>query len=211
MRLPCLLVALVLAPSVLPAQSVQPQGWRVRTDSPAPDSAVSHVRMPPGWHITTGSVGSILYDPANQASGRFAVEAEIFLFPGDNNEGYGVFLGGRTLEEPGGSWTAFLLTRDGSASIERRQGSTSSVLFATTRSAAVKPHTGGDGTAHNIMRVLVQGDSAIFSANGQRITAIHAGGMSMDGIFGFRVGKGTNLHISNLDLVNRLAPFPVRR
>jgi hypothetical protein len=33
----------------------------------------------------------------------------------------------------------------------------------------------------------------------------------MDGIFGFRVGKDTNLHISNLDLVTRLAPFPVRR
>jgi hypothetical protein len=142
MRRPCLLIALVLGPSVLPAQSGQPQGWRVRTDTPAPDSAVSHVRMPPGWHITSGPVASIVYDAANQANGRFAVEAEIFLFPGTNNEGYGVFLGGKTLDASS-DWTAFLLTRDGSASIERRQGGTTTSLFPPTKSAAVKPHAGG--------------------------------------------------------------------
>lgn len=210
MRLPSLLLAALLGPSLLPAQS-RPPGWRVRTDAPAPDSAVSHVRMPPGWHITTGPVASIVYDPANQASGRFAIEAEIFLFPGTNNEGYGVFLGGRSLDGSGGSWTAFLLTRDGSASIERREGGVTTALFPPTKSPAVKPHDGGEGTAHNIMRVLVQGDSAILSANGQRITAIHARDLPLDGTFGFRVGTGTNLHISNLDLVTRLAPFPVRR
>jgi hypothetical protein len=139
------------------------------------------------------------------------VEAEIHLFPGDNNEGYGVFLGGSNLDGRNASWVAFLLTRDGSASIERRHNGATNVLYAPTKSAAIRPHPGGDGTAHNVMRVLVQGDSAILFANGQRVTAVGVQGTVTEGIFGFRIGNGVNLHVTNLDLVTRLAPFPVRR
>jgi hypothetical protein len=165
--------------------------------------------MPPGWHITTGPA-SILYDPANQARGRFAVDAEIHLFPGEGNEGYGVFIGGSNLQAAE-SWTAFLITRDGSATIERRTGGSTSTLYPLTKATSVKPHTGGEGTAFNTIRILVQGDSAVFSANGQRITAIPARDLGMDGTFGFRVGRNLNLHITNLDLLTRLAPYPVRR
>ena len=92
----------------------------------------------------------------------------------------------------------------------RRHQSHDLVLFPVTKSAAVKPHP-GEGTAHNILRVLVQGDSVVFSANGQRITALDRRDLPLDGAFGFRVGKDVNLHVSNLDLVTRLAPFPIRR
>lgn len=208
MRVFLQLVAIVIVPSFAVAQSGRPEGLRIRTDAGATDT-VAHQRMPPGWHMTTGPA-AILYDPGHQSRGRFAVEAEIFLFPGESNEGFGVFLGGTDLESANASWTAFLITRDGSATVERRQGGSTMTLFPPTRSAAVKPHT-GEGTAHNIIRVLVQGDSAIFSANGQRITALPARELPLEGTFGFRVGKGVNLHASNLDLVTRLAPFPARR
>ncbi|HEY5545372.1 MAG TPA: hypothetical protein VIK50_04910 [Gemmatimonadaceae bacterium] len=209
MRTPCVLLAVVLIPSIAIGQSAQPEGWRVKADGGAPDSAVSHRGMPPGWHITTGPA-AILYNPANQTRGRFAVEAEIFLFPGDSDEGYGVFLGGSHLDEGAASWTAFLITRDGSASIEKRQNNAVHSVYPPTKSAAVKPHT-GEGTAHNILRVLVQGDSVIFSANGERIAALFSRDLPLEGTFGFRIGKDVNLHVSNLDLVTRLAPFPVRR
>lgn len=167
--------------------------------------------MPPGWHVTTGPAGAILYDPANQARGRFAIEAEIHLFPGESAEGFGVFLGGSGLDGIAGSWTAFMITKDGSATIERHHNNATSALYPVTKAAPVKPQIGGEGTAFNTIRVLVQGDSAIFSANGQRITAVPARELGLDGTFGFRVGKNLNLHITNLDLVTRLAPFPVRR
>jgi hypothetical protein len=181
----------------------------IRTDNPT-DSIKQHSLMPPGWHITTSSA-AILYDPANQARGRFAIEAEIHLFPGESNEGYGVFLGGSGLDGILPSWTAFLITKDGSATIVRRQNNSSTSLFPTTKAESIKPHTGGDGTALNIIRVLVQGDSAVFSANGQRIAAVPARELGLDGTFGFRVGQNLNLHVTNLDLVTRLAPFPNRR
>jgi hypothetical protein len=203
------LLALAFVPSLLTAQSRTPQGWKIRTDSPS-DSIKEHSLMPPGWHIATRS-GAILYDPANQARGRFAIEAEIHLFPGESNEGYGVFLGGANLESPSASWVAFLITKDGSAVVESRRNGTTSILHPAAKSPSVKPHTGGDGTALNLMRVLVQGDSAVFSANGQRLTAISIRELPLEGTFGFRVGKNLNLHVTNLDLVTRLAPFPVRR
>ena len=208
MRSFLLLAAVLGIPSVATSQTARPEGWRVRTDGGASDS-VLYDRMPPGWHITTGPA-AILYDPANQARGRFAVDAEIHLFPGQGNDGYGVFIGVTNLGEHE-SWTAFLLTRDGSATIEKRQGGSTVVLYPPTKAAPVKPHSGGEGTALNTLRVLVQGDSAIFSANGQRITAISARELPVEGVFGFRVGRNVNLHITNLDLVTRLAPFPVRR
>jgi hypothetical protein len=196
------LAALLTSPRLCVGQ------WRKVTDSGAPDS-VLHDRMPPGWHITTGPA-AILFDPSHQARGRFAVEAEIHLFPGESNEGYGVFLGGSGLDSSS-SWTAFLIRKDGSATIERRVNSTPTVLVAGVKSPAIKPHTGGQGTTLNQIRVLVQGDSAIFSANGQRVAAISTRDLPLDGTFGFRVGRGLNLHVTNLDLVTRLAPFPVRR
>ncbi|NUQ13585.1 MAG: hypothetical protein HUU26_14860 [Gemmatimonadaceae bacterium] len=201
-----LMVTLLAPPAI--AQSNRPPNWRVRTDAPTTDTIIHQV-MAPGWHITSGPP-AILFDPANQARGRFAVEAEIFLFPGQSSDGYGVFLGGADLEGPGATWVAFLLTRDGSATVMRRHQSHDLVLFPVTKSAAVKPHP-GEGTAHNILRVLVQGDSVVFSANGQRITALDRRDLPLDGAFGFRVGKDVNLHVSNLDLVTRLAPFPIRR
>lgn len=202
-------LALVMASSPMAAQSNRPEGWRIRTDVPAHDSAVAHQRMPPGWHITTGP-SAILYDPGHQAHGRFAIETEVFLFPGTNNEGYGVFLGGADLESPAPSWVAFLVTRDGSATVQRLTNGTVTAIFPVTRSSAVKPHP-GQGTSHNVMHVLVEGDSVVFSANGERIVALPSSDLRLDGTFGFRVGTDANLHVSNFDLVTRLAPFRVSR
>ena len=208
MRIALFNLAIVASvPSVTLAQGVQ--GWSRVTDA-GPADSVLHDRMPPGWHITTGPA-AILFDPANQARGRFAVEAEIHLFPGESNEGFGVFLGGSDLDGANGSWTAFLIRKDGSALVEQRLNNSTTTLIPATKSSAIKPHTGGEGTALNQIRVLVQGDSAVFSANGQRVAAIATRELQLEGAFGFRVGKGVNLHVTNLDLVTRLAPFPVKR
>lgn len=181
----------------------------MKVDAGSADSSVRHERMPPGWHITTGPP-AIVYDPANQARGRFAIEAEAFLFPGQGNDGYGVFLGGSSLASDNASWVAFLVTRDGSATVQRHRAGSTSELVPLMKTTAVKPYP-GEGTAHNIIRVLVQGDSVTFSANGQRIVALHRETLALEGTFGFRIGRDVNVHLSNLDLIARLAPYPERR
>ena len=206
MRISPLLFA-VITPLVLQAQA--PATLRVLTDTPAPDSAVSHVTMPPGWHVTTGPA-ALLFDPANAAQGRFALEAEIFLFPGTSQEGYGVFVGGSLSDGTAGAFVAFLVRRDGSALVEQRSGGRTTAIVAPFSTTAVKPHP-GEGTARNVLRVSVEPDSIRFDANGARVTAIGRGDLPLDGLFGFRVGRDLNLHISQLDVTRRLAPAAPKR
>ena len=73
------------------------------------------------------------------------------------------------------------------------------------------PHPGGDATAKNVLRVEVGATDVVFSANGKEIAKVPRAGLSTDGAFGFRVGKDLNLHISTLDVTQRLAPVPVKK
>jgi hypothetical protein len=76
---------------------------------------------------------------------------------------------------------------------------------------AVVPHPGGDATARNVLRVEVGATDVAFSANGKEIAKVPRAGLATDGAFGFRVGKDLNLHISTLDVTQRLAPVPVKK
>src|SRR5688572_22612749 len=99
-----------------------PADWRLRTDAPAkvePGERLSpgawrFVTMAPGWHITTGP-GALLSPPSALPRGNFRLEAETFLFPGESQEGYGLFLGGAGIEPAAAtpSYVAFLVRRDG--------------------------------------------------------------------------------------------------
>lgn len=162
--------------------------------------------MPPGWHITTRD-GALLYDPGLVTRGRFAVGLEAHLFPGTSQEGFGVFIGGEGIESSP-RYLAFLIRRDGSASVERVEGTTRTTLVPWARAASVKPHPGNDDTAFNTILVRADADSIRFEANGQRITAIARAGLQVDGGFGIRAGRDLNLHITNLDLTTRIAPAP---
>lgn len=196
--------ALLIAPVLAFAQ--RPVAWRVTTDSPVKDS-LAVTQMPPGWHITTtAESGAILYDPALVARGRFALSLDVFLFPRSGEEGYGILLGGTDLGTPQASWLAFLVRRDGRASVQQVHHGSSHALVEWTPNDAVKPHPGGDEAQLNNLRVSVEPDSIRFEANGKRVTALPRGTLGVDGAFGMRVGKDVNLHISNLDHTVRLAP-----
>ena len=113
MRLACLTLALVFAASPLAAQELErPAHWKVRFDRPAPDSEIYFVSLPPGWHIPTGPA-AILYDPAQSAEAEYRLRSEIFLFPGERREGFGVFIGGANLDAANQSYLYFLIRKDG--------------------------------------------------------------------------------------------------
>ncbi len=195
---------LLIAPALAFAQG--PVAWRVSTDSPVKDS-LAVTRMPPGWHITTtAESGAILYDPALVAQGRFALSLEVFLFPGDSQEGYGILFGGTDLGTPQGSWLAFVARRDGRASVQQIHRGTSHTLVDWMPNDAVKPHPGGEEAQLNSLHLSVESDSIRFEANGKRVMALSRGTLGVDGAFGLRVGKDVNLHVSNLDHTARLAP-----
>jgi hypothetical protein len=220
-RLTLSLVAVAAMAVPATARQLQtPTDWKWRTDAPARVSSESKlgpdmwhfVAMPPGWHITMGP-GGLLYPTGKTASGNFVLQAEMFLFPGDGQQEYGLFFGGQGIEPETSKaqYTAFVVRRDGQAAVVTRTGSSVETWLTWTRNDAVVPHPGGTGTAKNILRVEVGPSEIAFSANGKEIVKASRSGVPTDGTFGFRVGKELNLHISTLDLTQRLAPVPVKK
>lgn len=210
------LIALAF-PAVTRAQDpAPPAGWVWHHDAEARlasgevrdarDSAWTFVRMPPGWHITTGP-GSVLYHPEARASGRFALAAQIHLFKRPTEEGYGVFLGGRAMGTDSAAYVAVLLRRDGAVGVQSRSGASTTVVAPFTASPAIKPNP-GDQIVLNELRVDVGADSLRVFVNDSRVLAVARAGLETDGQFGFRVGRGLNLHVTTLDHTRHLAPVP---
>lgn len=204
------LVAAVTTPAI--GQRSAPPGWKWTLDSTAqhvsqtdvvPAGSFGFVTMAPGWHVTMGP-GGLLYHPRNAVEGRFSVESRQFLFPGSGTAEYGVFVGGRDLEGASPGWVALVVRRDRSTAVLRRANGRTEILAPWTVNDAVK---GGPDGGANVLRVSV--DSAVvFRVNDVTIATFPRGQVSTDGIIGLRAGRDLNLHITTLDLSQRLAPVP---
>lgn len=218
MRTASVVALIVLAsPAVARAQDpAPPPGWVWHHDAEARlasgdarDSAWTFVQMPPGWHITTGP-GSVLYHPDAQATGRYALAAQIHLFKRPTDQGYGLFLGGRAMGTDSAAYLAVLLRADGAVGVHSRRGASTTAIAPFTASAAIKPNP-GDQIVLNELRVDVGADSLRVFVNDSSVLAVARAGLQTDGQFGFRVGRGLNLHVTTLDHTRHLAPVPAAR
>jgi hypothetical protein len=194
------------------AQLKTPADWKWRLDccdnkvvESEPKANEFHfVAMPPGWHMTS-AVGGVLFHPdfMTKNTQQFVVEAEIFLFPGESQEEFGVFVGGKNLTPEGTpSYLSFVARRDGRAAILRQQGPP---MLAWTITEGLAPHPGKD-SVKTTFRIEALKSEVVFSTNGKEVTRVPRDRVNLDGHFGFRVGKGMNLHASRLDITHRLAP-----
>lgn len=210
--------AVTLAPRLVAQAAAAPQGppgWTWLLDRPArfqgggkaigSDSLFEFTQMAPGWHLTMGP-GAVLFDAREQADHRYVISAELILFPDASMEGeYGVFVGGKGLDGPSAQWVAFVVRGNGTAAVMQRSGGETRLLMPWTEAASVRPRPAGDAIT-NVVQVRAEADSTQFLVNGTRVAAFGRGDIDVNGLFGFRVGPGVNLHITNLDITRRLAP-----
>jgi hypothetical protein len=214
------LMAGVYGAAVAGFQLKTPTDWKWRTDSPATvtdtdkDLAASnwfYVGMPPGWHVTTNP-GLVLFHPGHEGRGNYTIKSEIFLFPGDNQEEYGLFIGGRGLEpaSTAPTYTAFVLRRDGHAAVLKRNGSATTALVDWKANTAAVPQAGTEAMK-NALSVEVGPVDVIFNVNDKEVARVKRADVVTDGAVGFRVGKSLNMHITTFDLTHRLAPVPVKK
>jgi hypothetical protein len=197
-----------------------PTDWKWRTDAPATVTDAGgalaasqwfYVGMAPGWHVTTNP-GVVLFHPGHEGRGNFSLRSEIFLFPGDNQEEYGLFIGGRALEPSSAapSYTAFVLRRDGRAAILKRNGTSTTMLVDWKANGAALPQAGTEAMK-NALNVDVGAMDVVFSVNDKEVARVPRADVTTDGAVGFRVGTSLNLHITTFDLTHRLAPVPVKK
>jgi broad specificity phosphatase PhoE len=196
--------SLLALPSLAsPQPATPPDHWRVAYDT-TPTAPPVFVRMPPGFHITTGP-GAVLWDPRVPGETRYDVRGEVFVFPDASEHEVALFTGGADLGTPRASYTAFAIRRDGAVSVLRRTGATTAFLVPWTPHAAVRvPRK--DEPALNALHVRV--DSAVtFHVNGTEVARLALSQVgNTDGAVGWRVGPGVNLHVSAFDVLRRLAP-----
>jgi hypothetical protein len=204
MRLASVVLISVVGIAPLAAQDHRlPPGWSAALDD-GTRAPFEFSRMAPGWHITMGP-GGVLYPADRALDGRFTLESRFVLFPGTTQTEYGLFIGGRDVQDAAAAWVAFVVRRDGSAAVLRREAGRTDTVTTWTRHSAVKPHPGGDGTVSNVLRVTL--DTAVaFRVNDSLVVTLARGQVPTDGMFGFRVGKDVNVHITTLDVLQRLAP-----
>jgi hypothetical protein len=218
-RLVIVSLLFVIATESSAQAAVTPTGWTWRTDAPAMpragqqaanDSTFRFEPMAPGYHITMGP-GGLLYDSREQADHRFVVEAQLIYFSdGANAAEYGVFVGGSGLDGDQAAWVAFVVRPDGQAAVVQHARGATSMLLDWTRLAGVAARD-STGFARNTVSVRAEPDSVRFVVNGMVLKTFARSTVPSNGHYGFRVGRGANLHITNLDITRRLAPFPVRR
>jgi hypothetical protein len=213
-----LAVALAAAPvflvaGVSGAQLKTPDDWRWRLDEPAamsPGGKVDaghwwFVAMPPGWHVTMGP-GGLVYHPSYRASLRFVVESELFLFPDSSGEGVGIFVGGQALgDQESPTWTALLLRKDGGAAVVRQAGGGVKPLSDWKPVTGVRPHGGKDAEKH-AFRIEADTATVTFLVDGATVASVPRADVAPDGHFGFRLGRGVNIHVVRLDVTHQLAP-----
>lgn len=170
----------------------QPDGWEVRAER--------FVAMPPGFHITT-SPSVLLYHPEARAGGEFEVVTDGFVFRGDSPHGYGVFVGGRDLVYDDAAWVSFEIALDGTWVVRRREYRGQEQGFAVVDLAGPEPGPivvpGEAQTARNAIAVVAGSDHVEFRINDETVATLPRAELDLDGVTGFRVGAGLNLHLTS--------------
>lgn len=182
----------------------RPEGWQVRFDTPdrSEDDLEMFVDMPPGWHVTSGPP-AVYWGPEMEASGNFRVEMEVFLFdPGERREAFGIFVGGQAMDGDDIEYSYFLIRNGGEFIVKRRKGPEAPTVLPWTAHDAVLSFADreeGGATIKNVL-VLEAGPQAVrFLVNGQEVADLPRADFPSDGVYGFRVNHGLNLHVSKLE------------
>lgn len=181
-----------------PSTYAPPEGWTIRLDDKdraAGAAATKFTTMGSGFHVTSGPA-AIYYRAADAQTGAFAVSAGFGQRKAPAHpEAYGIFYGGRNLQEAAQEYFYYLVRGDGSYYVAHRAGAEVHTLVPWTKHAAVNAQNEA-GIASNVLTVDVTADSVHLLANQKRVQSFSRRQMSAtDGQVGLRVNHGLDVHI----------------
>jgi hypothetical protein len=174
-----------------------PPGWLARPDEGGQRKNIKFITMEPGYHLTLGPA-TILYQQKDVADGPFHTLATFHQMKRlPHPEGYGLFVGGRSLTGRGQTYTYFLVRDDGTYLIKRRTGDkTAEITKGWTPHPSI---TKGDvqGKASNRLEIDAKKDPAKveFKVNGQTVYTADARSMDLKGVVGVRANHNLDIHI----------------
>jgi len=184
-----------------------PAGWRVRTDvsrrtgQPGDIASVKFTNMGPGGMHTTVGPAAIYWRDADTASGNYHVVTTLTQMQSTaHREGFGIFIGGKSLGDSAQTYTYFLVSPfTGEFTIRRRTGATTAaVVDWTANPAVVKADSAGK--ANNELSLAVRGGKVSFLVNGKEVYAGDAAGLDTRGVVGYRVNHNLDVHLGALGI-----------
>ena len=195
-----ILIAATIASASLPCAGLAqtPAGWRVIADGgERGTTALSFETMAPGWHVTAGPP-AMLFDPRHAVSGPARTDSEFFLFTSTPGSGFGVLFGGRDLGSPNGRYAAVIVGPDGRYRVIKRDGATVRDLVPWTAHEAVAKHPGGEANVKQLVSITTDDRVVRVAINGMVVTELSRAAVQPDGIVGFAIDRGVNVHASTL-------------
>ncbi|MDB4878424.1 MAG: hypothetical protein JWM41_4870 [Gemmatimonadetes bacterium] len=195
---------------------VLPTGWMMRFDpprrgpAPTPDQ-IMFVTMGSGYHFTTGPA-AVYYNPKDMASGEYLVSATFSQRKSMGHEAYGIFIGGKNLQDSTQSYTYLVIKPCRSSGDCKEPGATLGEVLISQRTSDGRPaallpigHSDAvnvddptDGHATNKLSIHVAKDSVHFLVNDKLVKAFaksQLNGLSTDGQAGIRVNHNSDLHV----------------
>jgi hypothetical protein len=181
-------------PDVAQSGGGVPQGYIALTDkADAQLSAISYAASGSDWEVKTGPA-HIVYAPKDSASGVYAVSTTIRqLEKPAHPEAYGVFFGGRQLDDRAAQRYGYFIVRGtGEYLIKTREGDKTTTVVPWTASPNV-PKEDESGKASYDIKVHFAPDTAHFMVNGKLVAAVPKKDVPSEGVAGLRVNH--NLHL----------------
>lgn len=204
--------ALAISAAPLAAQAVQkdapdpdrrvaggglPAGWMGRTDRPTQNLGdAKFVVSGSGFRVTAGPP-AIYWRPENTASGNYTLRATFTqATPSAHPEAYGLFFGGKNLDQPNQDYAYFVVRQNGMFLIRHRAGSETHTIVEWTAHPAIRSiAAAGNPAAVNDLRIRFTADSAHFMVNGQTVRS--TGRIGADGVYGLRVNHNLDVQVDN--------------
>lgn len=190
-------------PTKAVAAAPMPAGWSMKLDPQAASMTAKFVTMGQGFHVTSG--GAAIYYNEKDAQGNtpFTVMANFRQTKkneghGDHGEAFGLFAGGRNLDDPAKqTYFYFLVRQDGMFLINHRAGPDVHKIVDWTASPAI--HKFDDmPNAANDLSIKIGADSVRFLVNNTQVHAISRKEITdVSGQSGIRVNHNLDVHVAN--------------
>jgi len=180
-----------------------PSGWMIRFDhsSASMDNVKFNINGGTYHFEAGGREAAIYYKPDMTAEGGYSYQGTFTqLQKTGHPEAYGLFIGGKNLQDKDQQYLYFLIRQDGKYLIKRRTGSDTESINGWTASDAVKA-LGSDGTSTNQLSINCDQDAVKFMANGVVLKSIPRSELNyIDGIAGLRINHHLHVDVKGLSL-----------
>jgi hypothetical protein len=195
-----------------------PQGWVLRWDTGNPPlTAIDMQQRGASIRFRSGPA-AIYYNPTQTVRGEFTASATFSQTKSMGHEAYGLFIGGKNLEDSTQQYLYFVVkpcrsrggctgdavktgTPLGEILISRRNGNgTPTPLVATVHDDAVRTDDPVTGAASNVLAIHVSRDSVGFFINGKEVRSLPKSalsGFSTDGIVGLRINHNLDIQVDD--------------